>query len=183
MEFHGPGERQPAETMEMAHEICEAMGCRDFRPGIDRKDRDNILQARYELSEMIRRKHPGRSHIAIDVAVPISAFPEIISLARQESQNAGIPGYTFSHAGDGNLHLVFMGKTGHKREWAIIDQINERIVAKALAMGGTATGEHGVGIGKRKFMEAEHGNSLAWMKKIKTLFDPKGILNPYKIFP
>jgi D-lactate dehydrogenase (cytochrome) len=56
-------------------------------------------------------------------------------------------------------------------------------VAKALAMGGTATGEHGVGIGKRKFMEAEHGNSLAWMKKIKTLFDPKGILNPCKIFP
>ena len=57
------------------------------------------------------------------------------------------------------------------------------MVARALAMGGTATGEHGVGIGKRMFMEAEHGSSLEWMKRIKTLFDPRGILNPGKIFP
>ena len=103
-------------------------------------------------------------------------------MAREESKKAEIPGYTFSHAGDGNLHLVFMGKIGDKEEWTIIDRINERIVSKALAMGGTATGEHGVGIGKRKFMEAEHGLSLEWMKKIKNLFDPNGILNPGKIF-
>jgi len=151
-------------------------------PGIGRKERNDLLKARYELSEMIKRNHPGRSHIVIDVAVPISAYPEIISLAREESQKAGIPGYTFSHAGDGNLHLVFMGKNGDEKEWAIIDRVNERIVTKALALGGTATGEHGVGIGKRKFMEAEHGSSLEWMKKIKNLFDPRGILNPGKIF-
>ena len=76
-----------------------------------------------------------------------------------------------------------MGKTGDKKEWAIIDQLNELIVRKAIEVGGTATGEHGVGIGKRKFMAAEHGRSLEWMKKIKNLFDPNGILNPGKIFP
>jgi D-lactate dehydrogenase (cytochrome) len=183
IEFHGAGSEQLLEISEMTHDICKALDCHDFRPGIDRKERDDLLEARYGLAEMIRRKHPGCSHIAIDVAVPISAYPEIISLARRESQKAGIPGYTFGHAGDGNLHLVFMGKTGDKKEWAIIDQINERVVRKALLMGGTATGEHGVGIGKRKFMEAEHGSSLEWMKKIKALFDPKGILNPCKIFP
>ncbi|MEA2040691.1 MAG: FAD-linked oxidase C-terminal domain-containing protein, partial [Thermodesulfobacteriota bacterium] len=109
-------------------------------------------------------------------------YPEIIAFAREESQKAGIPGYTFSHAGDGNLHQVFMGKTGDKKEWDIIDQVNERIVSKALAMDGTATGEHGVGIGKRKFMQAEHGASLKLMKGIKNMLDPNGILNPGKIF-
>ena len=77
---------------------------------------------------------------------------------------------------------TFVGKNGDEKEWAVIDQVNARMVKKALAMGGTATGEHGVGIGKRKFMQAEHGHSLEWMKKIKNLFDPKGILNPGKIF-
>lgn len=183
MEFHGPSMRQLQEIMGLVHGICDDNGSQDFRPGIQRKQRDDFLKARYELSEIIRRNHPDRSHIVIDVAVPISAYPEIISLAQEESQNAGIPAYTFGHAGDGNLHLVFMGKTGDEKEWAVIDQLHERMVTKALAMGGTATGEHGVGIGKRKFMKAEHGTSLQWMGKIKTLFDPRGILNPGKIFP
>ena len=183
MEFHGPRQKQLAEIMEITSDICGDMGCNDFRPGIERKERDDFLKARHELGEMITRNHPGRSLMVIDVAVPISAYPEIIALAREESRKADIPGYTFSHAGDGNLHLVFMGKNGDEKEWAVIDQVNARMVEKALAMGGTATGEHGVGIGKRKFMQAEHGNSLEWMKRIKDLFDPKGILNPGKIFP
>jgi D-lactate dehydrogenase (cytochrome) len=183
MEFHGSSREQLEDNMNMANEICISLSCRDFRAGIDRKDRDDFLRARHELAEMIMRNHPGRSHLGIDVAVPISAYPEIISLAGEESKNTGIPGYTFGHAGDGNLHLVFMGKTGDRKEWGIIDEVNQRIVEKALAMGGTATGEHGVGIGKRKFMEAEHGISLKWMKRIKEMFDPKGILNPGKIFP
>jgi D-lactate dehydrogenase (cytochrome) len=168
--------------MEIARDVCEDLGSHDFRMGISRKEREELLTARYELAEMIRRNHPGCSHIVIDVAVPISAYPEIISMARGESQNAGIPGYTFGHAGDGNLHLVFMGKTGDDKEWALIDKISERIVKKAIALGGTATGEHGVGIGKKKFMNLEHGKSLVWMKKIKDMYDPNGILNPGKMF-
>jgi D-lactate dehydrogenase (cytochrome) len=183
IEFHGPSLDQLQDIMAMANDICKSLGSGDFRAGLERKERDDLLTARYELAEMIRRRHPGRSHIVIDVAVPISVYPEMISLARKESQNSGIPGYTFSHAGDGNLHLVFMGKSGDRKEWAIIDEVNERIVKAALARGGTATGEHGVGIGKRKFMEAEHGSSLQWMKRIKTLFDPNGILNPCKVLP
>jgi len=183
MEFHGPGKNQLEKIMGTANEICRSMDCYDFVSGIDRKERDDLLKARYELGEMIRRNHPGRSHISIDVAVPISVYPEILSFAMEESRKAGIPGYAFGHAGDGNLHLVAMGKSGDEKERAIIDQVEDRIVTKAIAMGGTATGEHGVGIGKRKFMEAEHGRSLEWMKKIKNLFDPNGILNPGKIFP
>jgi len=182
IEFHGTSRRQLQEIMNMTREICESWDCRDFIPGIDKKDRDNLLKARYELAEIIMRNHPGCSHTVIDVAVPVSAYSDIISLAGEETHNAGVPGYTFGHAGDGNLHLIFMGKTGDNKEWAAIEKVNERIVKKAIDVGGTATGEHGVGIGKRKFMDAEHGSSLEWMKRIKKLFDPNGILNPGKIF-
>ena len=92
-------------------------------------------------------------------------------------------GYTFSHAGDGNVHLVIPGKKRDPKEWAQIDRVVKRLVTKALNLGGTATGEHGVGIGKKKYMATEHGQSLEWMKQIKALFDPNGILNPGKIFP
>ena len=183
MEYHGPTKNQLAEVLEIVQEICKEEGCEEFRPGLGRAERDRLFKARHELGEIIIRKHPGCSMMVMDVAVPITGYPEMIAFAREELEKMGIPGYIISHAGDGNLHLVFAGKKGDEREWQIIDHANQRIVSKALAMGGTATGEHGVGIGKRKFMEAEHGKSLKWMKKIKSLFDPNGILNPGKIFP
>jgi len=183
MEYHGPTKNQLAEVMEIVREICKEEGCDEFRPGLGRTERDRLFKARHELAEMIVRKHPGRSMMVIDVAVPITGYPKMIAFAREESEKTGIPRYIFSHAGDGNLHLVFMGKKEDEKEWDSIDHANQHIVSKALAMGGTATGEHGVGIGKRKFMEAEHGKSLEWMKKIKSLFDPNCILNPGKIFP
>ena len=183
MEFHGPSVTQLTDTLEMVREICEPEGCNDFRPGIGREERDNLLKARHEMAETIMRNHPGCSHIAIDIAVPITAYPKMIALADNERKKSGIPGYVFSHAGDGNLHLVFEGKTGDRNEWAVIDEINRRMVSYALSMGGTATGEHGVGIGKRRFMKAEHGKGLDLMKGIKELLDPNGILNPGKVLP
>ncbi len=183
MEFHGPSKRHLAEIMNMARFICEGFGCHDFMAGIERKQREALLKARYEMAEMIWRNHPDRSQMVIDVAVPVSAYPEIVALARKESQQTGIPGYTFGHAGDGNLHLALMGRKEDQTEWTVIEAVNQRIVSKAINVGGTATGEHGVGIGKRKFMNLEHGTTLYWMKEVKKLFDPKGILNPGKIFP
>ena len=183
MEFHGPSKKQMAEVLEMVGEICKEEGCGEFRSGLGREERDRLFKARHELGEMLLRNNLGRTPMSIDVAVPITAYPEMIAFARQESENTGLPAYIFSHAGDGNIHLVLMWKTGDEREWVVIDQANSHVVSKALAMGGTATGEHGVGIGKRKFMDEEHGKSLEWMRRIKFLFDPKGILNPGKIFP
>ena len=81
------------------------------------------------------------------------------------------------------MHFNIPGKKGDEKQWAQIDKLVQRLVSKALDLGGTATGEHGVGLGKKKYMTAEHGKSLDWMKQIKTLFDPNGILNPGKIFP
>jgi D-lactate dehydrogenase (cytochrome) len=182
MEYDGPSINQLAEVLDMTREICEEVGCDAFRPGLGVTERDRLLKARHELGEMIMRNHPGCSQMAIDVAVPITAYPEMIAVSMEERHKTGIPAYIFSHAGEGNLHIAFEGKTGDEKEWAVIEEMNGRIVLKALGLGGTATGEHGVGIGKRRFMAAEHGESLDWMKKIKELFDPNGILNPGKIF-
>ena len=166
----------------MAQDLCMGQECGAFRSGLGRDERDRLLNARHELGEMIVRKHPGCGIPTIDIAVPITAYPEIIADANKEMVATGLVGYAFSHAGDGNIHVVMVGKDDDEKAWTLIHELSARMVSKAIGLGGTATGEHGVGIGKRQFMEAEHGKSLDWMKKIKGLFDPHGILNPGKIF-
>ena len=183
IEFHGPSMGYLSEIMDMAEEICKENGSLAFSPGLGREARNRLFEARHELGEMIIRAHPDCRIQVLDAAVPISAYPEIIALARQAPEEAGIKGYAFSHAGDGNLHLCLAGRKAEENDWKLIDDIGRRLVSKAISLGGTATGEHGVGIGKRKYMPDEHGSGLEWMKNIKSLFDPNGILNPGKIFP
>jgi D-lactate dehydrogenase (cytochrome) len=183
VEFHSSTVSHLAEVLEMAREICSEQDCMEFRPGLGKAERDNIFKARHALGEMIIRAHPDCGTLVMDVAVPNTAYPEIIAAIGDEMAATGIMGYTFGHAGDGNVHFNIPGKKGDKKQWDQIDQLVQRLVSKALALGGTATGEHGVGLGKKKYMTAEHGKSLNWMKQIKTLFDPNGILNPGKIFP
>ena len=183
LEFHSSSASHLAEVLETAQEICSEHACMEFRPGLGKAERDHIFKARHALGEMIIRNHPDCGILSMDVAVPNTAYPEIIATIGEEMAAAKLLGYTFSHAGDGNVHLVIPGKQGDKKEWGQIDKVVKRVVSKALDLGGTATGEHGVGLGKKKYMAAEHGKSLDWMKQIKTLFDPNGILNPGKIFP
>ncbi len=183
VEFHSSTASHLAEVLEMAREIGSENGCMEFRSGLGKAERDRIFKARHALGEMIIRNHPDCGTLVVDVAVPNTAYPEIIAAISQEMETASLTGYTFGHAGDGNVHFNIPGKKGDKKQWAQIDQLVERLVSKALDLGGTATGEHGVGLGKKKYMTAEHGKSLDWMKQIKTLFDPNGILNPGKIFP
>jgi D-lactate dehydrogenase (cytochrome) len=183
LEFHSSTASHLAEILEMAREICSEHGCMEFRPGLGKAERDHIFKARHALGEMVIRNHPDCGILVVDVAVPNGAYPAIIATIGAEMAAAQMYGYTFGHAGDGNVHLCIPGKKGDKKEWDQIDQVVNRLVSKALDLGGTATGEHGVGLGKKKYMSAEHGKSLEWMKQVKALFDPNGILNPGKIFP
>jgi D-lactate dehydrogenase (cytochrome) len=183
MEFHGSTTRQLAEVLEIAKEICNAEGCLNFQPGLGRTERDRLFKARHALGEMIIRSHPGCGVLIMDVAVPISGYSELIAAIRAEMDATNLISYCVSHAGNGNVHLNIVGKKDDRHQWDLIHRIVERLVFKTLDLGGTATGEHGIGIGKRKFMAAEHGSSLEWMKRVKSLFDPKGILNPGKMFP
>ncbi len=183
IEFHSSTASHLQEVLEMAQEICSEKGCTAFRPGLGKAERDHIFKARHALGEMSIRNHPDCGTLVVDVAVPNTAYPEMIATIGEEIAASHLTGYTFGHAGDGNIHLNIPGKKGDKKEWELIDQVVQRLVSKALDLGGTATGEHGVGLGKKKYMVAEHGKSLEWMKQIKALFDPNGILNPGKIFP
>jgi D-lactate dehydrogenase (cytochrome) len=183
VEFHSSTAGHLKEILEIARELCAENGCTELRPGLGKAERDHIFKARHALGEMIIRNHPDCGTLVVDVAVPNTAFPPMIAAIGEEMAASGLNGYTFGHAGDGNIHLNIPGKKGDKKQWELIDQVARRLVSRALELGGTATGEHGVGLGKKKFMAAEHGNSLQWMRQIKALFDPNGILNPGKIFP
>ena len=183
IEFHSSSASHLKEVLEMAQDLCLEQGCMEFRRGLGKAERDHIFKARHALGEMIVRNHPDCGILVVDVAVPNTAYPKIIAAIGEEMKSTGIPGYTFGHAGDGNVHFNLAGKKGDTQRWDQIHRLVERLVSKALDLGGTATGEHGVGLGKRKYMAAEHGKSLEWMKQIKQLFDPNGILNPGKIFP
>ena len=114
--------------------------------------------------------------------VPIFRYPEMIVFSQKLVDDYRAAGYVFGHAGDGNLHVVLVGDPDNKKEWSTLEKINDQIVTRAVELGGTCTGEHGIGIGKRKFMELEHGQSYHLMRRIKDLIDPKGLLNPGKIF-
>ncbi|MCK9365426.1 MAG: FAD-binding oxidoreductase [Syntrophales bacterium] len=180
--FHGVSKPALLETATLAEELAEGCGSSSFVFGVEEKERDNLWRARHEAWETIHQTHKGKESIVLDAAVPISRYPEMISFAQRLVNECNAVGYVFGHAGDGNLHVVLMGNPQDVREWSLLEGINDKIVGRAVELGGTCTGEHGVGIGKRKFMELEHGGSYQLMKKIKALIDPKGLMNPDKIF-
>jgi len=183
IEFHGTTTSQLSEVLDTAKDICEALGCAEFRPGLGRAERDRIFKARHALGEMIQHNHPEHKILIMDVAVPITAYAELLAAMQAEVRTHGLIAYTLSHAGNGNVHLNIAGRKDDPEEWALVQAVSERLVLKAIALGGTATGEHGVGLGKRKYMPTQHGAGLSWMKQLKNLFDQNGILNPGKIFP
>ncbi len=182
IEFHGTSSAGLREELEVVKDICIENGSLQFDSGIGREERNRLWEARYDVHEAIKVNHPGLSPLVIDTAVPISKYPDMVEWGQKVLEKRGLDGYVFGHAGSGNLHLEIMGIPGEGAQWQKVQEAGEEIVGFALECGGTATGEHGIGIGKRKFMKREHGDSLKLMKQIKELLDPNGIMNPGKIF-
>jgi len=181
-EFHGISKAALLETSNLAKELTQICGGTSFRSGVEDREREDLWRARHEAWETIHRAHQGKETLIVDAAVPISCYPEMVIFSQHLVEEHKVAGYIFGHAGDGNLHVVMTGDPKDEREWAVLEDINDRIVTRAVELGGTCTGEHGVGIGKRKFMELEHGQSYDLMRRINQLLDPKGLMNPDKIF-
>ncbi len=181
-EFHAISANALQETALLAKNLCEECGATGFQYAIAEADRKDLWRARHEAWETIHRAHPKQETLIVDAAVPISRYPEMVVFAQQAVDAHQAIGYVFGHAGDGNLHVVMAGDPANRTEWGKLEAINRAIVEKAIQMGGTCTGEYGVGIGKRKFMQMEHGESFELMRQIKNLIDPKGLMNPGKIF-
>jgi D-lactate dehydrogenase (cytochrome) len=181
MEFHAAHEAALEAGLAMVQEICEELGATSFRATTDTAERKKLWQARHHSFEIMVRLHPGMQFFIMDVAVPISAYPQLIGYVEQLKAQEKVTAYMIGHAGDGNIHVEFPFNDDASYQTAL--RLNGLIVMKALELGGTATGEHGVGMGKTPFMSREHGPALDVMRDIKRLLDPKGILNPGKIFP
>lgn len=126
---------------------------------------------------------PGTGVLSAEIGVPVSQIPAFLEKAGEVSKKYGLQTVMFGHMGDGNFHGWALYELGNKNSYKKVAKLNEDLILYALKLGGTTTGEHGLGIGKRKFLPIEHPTSLSLMRQIKKLFDPKGILNPGKMLP
>jgi len=182
VEFSG-SECAIEEQMDYLKEICEDNHCLGFQVGMTTEEREKVWKARQVAHDTIKFSHAGWRQISGDVCVPISQFAEMVAFTHELSEREGLALYVFGHAGDGNLHTDMVVPPDDPYEFAKGMRVLDAIVDRALAVGGTIAGEHGIGLGKRHFMAKEHGASLDLMQAIKGLIDPKGIMNPDKIFP
>ncbi|MCL6632966.1 MAG: FAD-binding protein [Alicyclobacillus herbarius] len=181
LEFSGNRSAVEADVA-LAEEVCREEGCRAFVFETEGDARARLWEARHSAALAIMQTAPGKRHKATDVCVPLSKMPEAIRFARETIDRYGIYGAILGHVGDGNYHVSFMVDPDDEKEVETAERVNDEIVDFALKVGGTCTGEHGVGLGKVKHLEREHGDLLPLMVSLKQLLDPKGILNPGKIF-
>ncbi len=182
MEFHGATEASMNTEMDLVREICEEAGASRFEPGVGRDERNRLWEGRHKLGEILFRIHPDSTYLITDVSVPISQYPTLVSYADSLYEELDIVGTIFGHAGDGNVHTTNFAPKDDPDKQAAIQKFNDLVVRQAIELGGTCTGEHGVGIGKQKYMVHEHGEAaIGVMKQVKSLFDPNDILNPGKV--
>ncbi len=179
VEFNGA---RDDEGLLEAEAICRENGAVSFEAASGLEARNRLWEARHHTYESLVRQHPSLSQLIMDVCVPLSRYPEIVLFADEALIEHQLIGYKFGHAGDGNLHVNLAYDPNLPEQLERVQAVNALIVERAIELGGTATGEHGVGIGKRKFIPRQHGPALDVMRQIKDLFDPNGILNPGKIF-
>lgn len=180
-EFHGT-EAGVAEQAQLAEAIAAGQNARGFAWATDPAARARLWKARHDAYWACLALRPGWKGLVTDAIVPISRLDEAILGTKADIEASGLIAPLVGHVGDGNFHTVILvppEPDGLDRAWAL----DRKIVARTLALGGSCTGEHGVGIGKREFLEQEHGaDALAVMRAVKTALDPRGIMNPGKIF-
>jgi D-lactate dehydrogenase (cytochrome) len=181
LEFHGASERAVAEQAEMVKEIAAEHGGLGFQWAIDPDDRARLWKARHDAYFASLALRPGSVGVTTDVCVPISRLTECIVETKKDLVSSSLVAPLVGHAGDGNFHLVYVIDPNNPAELEEAKRLNERMVRRALAMGGTCTGEHGVGYGKLPFLEAEHGEALSVMRMIKRALDPHNLMNPGKM--
>jgi D-lactate dehydrogenase (cytochrome) len=166
----------------LVKELCDAENAVSFEMEEDSVARAKLWEARHHAAFAIQAAYPGKAMLSTDVCVPISKLPAAIAETRKLVDEYGMTAAILGHVGDGNYHTILAFDPADKEEVKRVEEVNARIVRYALSHGGTCTGEHGIGIGKRQFLYEEHRDSVPFMKGIKQLFDPNGIMNPGKIF-
>lgn len=180
LEFHG-NEAGLKQDVEFTREIVEDHNCLNIEFETDNAARNRLWEARHNLAYAYIHGYPGKKMMVTDVCLPISELSGAIRHAREAVDSLGLTGAIVGHVGDGNYHVLLMINMNDQEEIDRAEQLNEEIVLYALERGGTCTGEHGVGIGKQKYQQKEHGDALLVMEKIKQALDPHNLLNPNKL--
>ncbi len=177
LEFHGP---KPVldSNGELAASICEEL---EARPLV-LTEGHRPWEIRHWATDAIKHYRPGLSIFRNDVAFPISQLPEMVAFCHDLGDKHDLPMFTFGHVGMGLLHALMLANRDDAADWEKAQRVNRLIIEKTIEIGGTVSGEHGIGLGHKDQFELEHGPSVELMRKIKRQFDPQGILNPGKIF-
>lgn len=182
-EFHGSpaGVKEQAETVQA---IAGELGGANFEWATRPEDRSRLWQARHDAYFACLQLKPGCRCFPTDVCVPISRLAECVAATYEDIARVSIPIALFGHVGDGNFHLVVLVDPDNPKEMDEAAWISSRVVERAIAMEGTCTGEHGIGLGKRKYLTKEHGDvAVDVMRALKQALDPQQLLNPGKILP
>src|SRR5699024_2626395 len=169
------------EQIELVEAITQDNGGADFAWAKTEQERSRLWSARHNSHFAGLQLRPGCRSVATDVCVPISKLADCVAQTAQDLQSMPFPYTIVGHVGDGNFHVQMLIDPESATEWEQSEQVNRRLVERAIAMDGTCSGEHGVGLHKMDFLVAEHGpEALALMRQIKHAFDPNNILNPGK---
>lgn len=181
LEFHGSpmGVQEQAEAV---GEISRDHGGGEFRWTAQEEDRRALWRARHDVAYACKALRPGSALWATDVCVPISQLADCIVQTRQDIDASNLIAPIVGHVGDGNFHVAMVLDTNDSDEMKRAYAFNERLVDRALKMGGTSTGEHGIGIGKREKLLIEHQDGVPVMQAIKQALDPCNLMNPGKLF-
>jgi D-lactate dehydrogenase (cytochrome) len=182
MEFHGSPSsvKEQAETVQ---EIAAEFGGESFEWATTPEERTRLWTARHNAYFAAIQSRPGCRAISTDTCVPISRLADCLLDSVAEADASGLPYFLVGHVGDGNFHFGYLLDPDDADERARAEQLNQQLVARALSLGGTCTGEHGVGLHKMGFLVDEAGaGAVDMMRTIKRALDPKNIMNPGKIF-
>ncbi len=181
LEFHGT-EQGVAEQIALVSEIFEGNGAGEFKWAEKPEDRTRLWQARHDAALSIPAYANNTKQWWTDICVPISRLADCIAETHEDIAESGLYAPMLGHVGDGNFHLAICQREGEPDDVERAKKLNDRLVKRALAAGGTCTGEHGVGRGKIAYLEDELGGSVDVMRSIKQALDPDNIMNPDKIF-
>jgi D-lactate dehydrogenase (cytochrome) len=182
-EFHG-SKASVVEQAEAVQAIARENGGMDFQWATRPEERNQLWDARHNAYFACLQIRPGSRAVSTDVCVPISRLAECVRETMDDVQSYIAPVPLLGHIGDGNFHLMFLVDPAKPEETALAKEFNKRLVARALAMEGTCTGEHGVGLGKQESLRAELGEeAISVMRDIKHVLDPDNLMNPGKVVP
>lgn len=181
-EFHGTP-RGIAEELEITRQLCQELGATTFREAASPAEREQLWAGRKEITRAEQDIFAGHLFFKGDIAVPLSQYVRTLQKAQNLAEEHGLSMAAFGHAGDGNLHTTIPALPSDAEACARAEKLMDALIRFALSVGGTASGEHGIGLAKRKYLSEEHGAAVEVMRRIKQVLDPNGILNPGKMFP